>query len=80
MALIHDMIRKIKEWNPTKKPIIIIAEDHADKLICRICGKQYASRGKFDPGICRDCEREEAMKNADLIGGPCDGEKAGDPQ
>ena len=77
MALIHDMIKKIKEWKP-REPVIIIAEDHADKLICRICGKQYASRGKYDPGICRDCEKNETMKNAQLIGGPCDGQKAGD--
>lgn len=80
MGLIHDMTEKIKAWQPYKheQPVIIIAEDHADKLICRICGKQYASRGKWDCGICRECERIEAEKNAQLIGGPCDGEPAHD--
>lgn len=79
MGVIHDICEKIKAWQPSK-PVIIIAEDHADKLLCKICGKQYPSRGKWDCGICRDCERIEAEKNASLIGGPCDGEKAGDPQ
>lgn len=81
MGLIHDMTEKIKAWQPCKPdpPVIIIAEDHADKLICRMCGKRYASRGKWDPGICRDCERAETEKEALLIGGPCDGQKAGDP-
>ena len=77
MAVIHDIMQKIREWKPSK-PVIIIAEDHADKLICKNCGKQYASRGKWDCGICRDCEREAVQENAYLIGGPFDGQKAGD--
>lgn len=56
-----------------KPPIKIMAEEHAEKLTCRICGKQYVSREKNDFGICRDCRREE---EAVLIGGPLDGEKA----
>lgn len=77
MAVIHDIYDKMKNWKP-EPPITIIAEDHADKLICRLCGKQYPSRGKWDCGICRDCERKETEKNASLIGGPLDGEKAYD--
>lgn len=58
---------------PSNEPVIIMAADHAEKLICRICGKEYVSSGKYDPGICRACRREdEAM----LVGGPLDGEKA----
>lgn len=56
-----------------REPIVITAEDHAEKLICRLCGKKYISSGKHDPGICRDCRREE---DATLIGGPLNGEKA----
>lgn len=74
MGVINDMSAKMKGWN---KPVIY-AEDHAEKLTCSICGKQYVSRGKWDCGICRDCERKETEKNASLIGGPCDGEKAND--
>lgn len=74
MGIINDMAEKMNGWN---KPTII-AEDHADKLICRLCGKRYPSRGKWDCGICRDCEKMETKKNAHLIGGPLDGEKAYD--
>lgn len=76
MALIHDIMNKIKAWKP-RKPLVIYAEDHADKLICSKCGNQYVSRGKFDCGICRDCESKLTQQNASLIGGPFDGEKAG---
>lgn len=77
MAVIHDIINKIRNWKP-EKPLIIIAEDHADKLICSKCGKQYASRGKWDCGICRDCEKEMVNEEAHLIGGVYDGQKVGD--
>lgn len=56
-----------------RPPIAIMAEDHAEKLFCRICGKKYVSRGKNDPGICRECA---AREKATLVGGPLDGEKA----
>ena len=56
-----------------REPIIICAADHAEMLVCLLCGKSYVSSGKHDPGICRDCRRE---KEAMLIGGPLDGEKA----
>ena len=59
-----------------RPPIVIMAEDHAEKLICGICGKQYISSGKKDPGFCRDCLRKMDEENAGLIGGPLDGEKA----
>ena len=72
MGVINDMAEKAKNWYPLSP---IYAEDHAEKLICSICGKQYISRGKYDPGICRDCERE---KNAKCVGGIYDGEPAHD--
>ena len=72
MSVINDMAEKAAHWRP---PVTIYAEDHAEKLTCRICGKVYVSRGKHDIGICRDCEREQ---NAMCIGGAYDGEKAHD--
>ena len=72
MALIHDMEKKIREWQPT---ITITAEDHAEKLTCSICGKTYVSCGRWDIGICRECEKE---KNAHCVGGVHDGEMAHD--
>lgn len=74
MSVINDMAKKAAHWNPTP-PLTIYAEDHAEKLNCSICGRQYVSRGKFDPGICRECE---AKKDAHCIGGPHDGEPAHD--
>lgn len=74
MSVINDMADKIKGWNPIPQPhVVVYAEDHAEKLTCSRCGKQYVSRGKFDPGICRECEKE---KNAHCIGGVHDGEAA----
>ena len=72
MSVINDMTEKIAHWHelPT-----IYAEDHAEKLRCSKCGKEYVSRGKYDPGICRECE---AKKKAKLVGGPLDGEDAYD--
>ena len=74
MSVIHDMTEKASHWHEPPK-ISIYAEDHAEKLYCLKCGKQYISRGKHDPGICRDCEAKE---KAHLIGGPLDGEPAYD--
>ena len=56
-----------------REPIVITAADHAEKLICRLCGKEYVSSGKHDPGICRNCRREQ---DAILVGGPLGGQKA----
>ena len=79
MALIHDMTEKIKAWQPAK-PVVIMAEDHAEKLTCLRCGRQYTSSGKKDPGFCRDCLREMDEENAMLSGGPLDGERAHEKQ
>lgn len=74
MPIINDMAEKAAHWHEPPK-VSIYAEDHAEHLICSKCGQEYISRGKFDPGICRECERE---KNAHCIGGPCNGEPAHD--
>ena len=74
MAVIHDIYNKTAHWKP-EPPISIYAEDHAEKLTCSKCGREYISRGKWDPGICRECE---AKGNSHLVGGPLDGEKAYD--
>ena len=68
----HNQLEEMED-DFIREPIVITAADHAEKLICRLCGKQYVSSGKHDPGICRDCRKE---KEAVLIGGPLDGEKA----
>ena len=79
MGVIKDVAKKV--WNSiVHEPIWIFAEDHAEKLICAKCGRQYVSRGKWDCGICRECERLEAQKNAYLIGGELDGQKASDEE
>ena len=75
MGVINDRTEKKKDWKPAE-PIVIMPADHADKLICRLCGKQYISTGKNDPGFCRQCLREMDEENAMLIDGPLDGEKA----
>lgn len=49
----------------------IVLNSHAETLICKFCGKEYISRGKHDPGYCKECGRE-------LIGGPLDGRLAGE--
>ena len=76
MSVINDITAKASHWHEPPK-VSIYAEDHAEKLYCTKCGKQYISRGKHDIGICRDCE---AKQNAVCIGGPLDGEKAYDDQ
>ena len=59
----------------------MIVEDHvqvpiepiyapAETLTCKICGREYVSRGKFDPGYCRDCEARMREASAPLVGGP----------
>jgi len=72
MLISHNQMEELTD-DFIREPIVITAADHAEKLICRLCGKRYVSSGKYDPGICRDCRREE---EAMLIGGPLDGEKA----
>lgn len=68
MALIHNITQKIRTWGQT-----IRVHAHTEMLKCRICGAEYFSRGKYDPGICRECERE---RNANCVGGVYDGEPA----
>ena len=72
MSLINDIADKIKDWQPS---ITITAP--AEQLKCRNCGRQYTSKGKYDIGICRECEE---TINAHCIGGEHDGEKAHDQQ
>ena len=73
MGVIHDKTENIKPDYKPAEPIY--AHAYAETLICRICGKSYFSRGKHDPGICRQCEAEQ---NANCVGGPLDGEPAHD--
>lgn len=49
----------------------IVLNSHAETLICKFCGKEYVSRGKYDPGYCKEC-------GAELRGGPLDGRLAGE--
>ena len=46
----------------------------AETLTCRLCGAEYVSRGKNDPGYCRDCERRILSQNAPLVGGTLGGQ------
>lgn len=56
-----------------RPPIVITAP--AETYVCSVCGREYTSRGKKDPGdICRACERIQAANLAPLIGGPLDGQ------
>lgn len=61
-----------KGGNP---PVTVYAP--AEQLTCRICGREYVSRGKHDPGYCRECERNmqyDQAKERPLSGGPLDGQ------
>lgn len=49
----------------------IVLNSHAEILLCKFCGKEYVSRGKHDPGYCKDC-------GAELRGGPLDGKLVGE--
>lgn len=44
---------------------------YAETLICCFCSKKYKSRGKRDPGYCRDC-------GLIYSGGPLDGKLVGE--
>lgn len=61
MAILEDMFNKLFPK--------VVVHAPAETMICKKCGKEYFSRGKYDPGICRECEQEQAQ----LIGGPLDG-------
>ena len=71
MSVINDIAQKIRPDYKPKEPTYIHAP--TETLYCRLCGQPYFSRGKYDIGICRKCEKEQ---NASCIGGPYDGEKA----
>lgn len=53
----------------TKERITI--NSYAETLTCKYCGDSYISRGKYDPGYCKECA-------AELRGGPLDGRLAGE--
>ena len=72
----NDMISKKSEKPAENEPVVIMPAEHADKMVCRLCGKNYISSGKRDPGFCRECLQEMDEENAMLIGGPLDGQKA----
>ena len=50
----------------------------AETLVCRVCRKEYMSRGKYDPGYCQDCEQKMIEGSAVFIGGPLDGQRVSD--
>ena len=47
----------------------ILINGYAETLNCKYCGKTYTSRGKNDPGYCKDCEREHGYASSYLSGG-----------
>ena len=49
----------------------IVLQGPHETLVCKYCGKEYASRGKHDPGYCKEC-------GMIFIGGPLDGKKVGE--
>ena len=61
----------LEDINKKDSPAVVIYGP-AEKLICRICGREYVSRGKHDPGYCRECE--EDLQEHKFSGGPLDGE------
>ena len=52
----------------------VIVYGPCETLTCTICGREYPSRGKNDPGYCRECE--ETMTERHYNGGPLDGQVA----
>lgn len=63
MVLSNDMLQ-----NSTDS---IVLNAYAETLTCKFCGKKYTSRGKNDPGYCKEC-------GAELRGGPLDRRLAGE--
>lgn len=47
----------LEDIDKTECPKVVIYGP-AETLTCRICGREYISRGKYDPGYCRECEEE----------------------
>lgn len=46
-----------EEMHKSDNPHIVVHAP-AEMLKCTICGREYFSRGKYDPGYCRICEQE----------------------
>lgn len=55
----------------------LVIHGHCETLTCERCGQEYPSRGKHDPGMCKECEAKLT-----LSGGPAGAaaeQKGGDP-
>lgn len=63
----------LEDVNKDDPPQIVIYGP-AEMLTCKICGREYVSRGKHDPGYCRGCEKD--LQEHKYSGGPLDGEVA----
>lgn len=50
-----------EDMHKSDNPHVIIFAP-AETLTCKICGAEYTSRGKYDPGYCRDCEKKMIEK------------------
>ena len=64
-----------KETLKPSKPIH--ASGNSETLICNRCGAAYLSRGKYDPGYCRECEMRYGRTDDVFIGGPLNGQRVG---
>lgn len=60
----------LEEAQKTGNPDVVIYGP-AEMLTCKICGREYVSRGKRDPGYCRECEKD--LQERKYSGGPLDG-------
>ena len=49
----------------------IVIEGPHEVNVCKYCGKEYTSMGKYDPGYCREC-------GMIFLNGPLDGKKVGE--
>ena len=69
------IIDRFTEWIRSKLSIHAICET----LTCKYCGQEYASRGKKDPGYCKECEEDllALARQDNLIGGPLGNDKTG---
>jgi len=47
----------------------IIINGPAETLTCKYCGRDYLSRGKKDPGYCKECEAKMKGDTAQISGG-----------
>lgn len=63
------MIQNIEILTENPEPIVL--SGRAERLTCKYCGKEYLSRGKHDPGYCKEC-------GLVFLNGPLDGKKVGE--